>query len=106
MKAERQINVKLKYLRNLEKSHANLLRACKDWVQWFEYVSAYQNENLGHGLKEAEENWKSMTIFIAPFAIKSILGRRNWKSLLKETTSCRSKNMRQVNFCSLFQGTR
>lgn len=37
-----------------------LLSAAKEWIQWFDYVSAYQSENLGKGLKEAEENWNNM----------------------------------------------
>ncbi len=37
-----------------------LINACKEWIQWFDYLSAYQNENLGKGLKEAEYNWDNM----------------------------------------------
>ena len=34
-----------------------LLEACKEYVEWFEKMSRYQNQRLGHGLKEACSNW-------------------------------------------------
>lgn len=39
-----------------------LLGAAKEWVQWFDYVSSYQHENLvsGQTLESASENWGNM----------------------------------------------
>jgi len=34
-----------------------LLEACKDYITWFEKLSRYQNQRLGHGLKEACQTW-------------------------------------------------
>lgn len=44
----------------MPKEVEDLLEACKKFVSWFDYVSAYQHECLAKGLKEAEENWGSM----------------------------------------------
>ncbi len=59
--AEQEENAQL-IVRAVNRDHVfeELVDVCKEWVQWFEYVSAYHNENLCKGLKEAEENWNNM----------------------------------------------
>lgn len=41
---------------------AELLNAAKEWIQWFDYLSAYQHENLVNGqtLEKASKNWQTM----------------------------------------------
>lgn len=43
-----------------KKDVEELIVASKEWVQWFDYLCAYQHENLDHGLQEACENWGNM----------------------------------------------
>lgn len=47
-------------------SHDALVEACKEYVEWFEKMKRYQDQRLGHGLKEACQNWEE-TSDIEPF---------------------------------------
>jgi hypothetical protein len=49
-------------LTSLRSRNERLEQACKEWVQWFDYIQAHQHENLVNGqtLESASDNWNSM----------------------------------------------
>lgn len=48
--------------KNLIAAAPELFKVCKEFVQWFDYISTYQHENLVNGqtLKTASNNWGLM----------------------------------------------
>ena len=53
-------NAILTLIRKREEGVVELLSAVKEWIQWFDYLCAYQHENLDKGLEQACENWSNM----------------------------------------------
>ncbi len=46
-----------KHLNNSLAENEDLRRVCQECLDWFDKISRYQDQRLGHGLKEACQNW-------------------------------------------------
>lgn len=65
-------------VKELKAENKQLRKVCQECVDWFEKISRYQDQRLGHGLKEACQTWGEASV-IEPFDItkmKQILRRK------------------------------